>query len=83
MTFFAYTQCFDNHACLVWYHVVPWLTQERAGDMFFVRLDLFHALNRLSRTARKTHGAFRPFMARLRDACFLVNRDDVLQASCW
>ncbi|CAM9377655.1 unnamed protein product [Ectocarpus sp. 6 AP-2014] len=55
-------------------------SQEEAGDMFFVRLDLFHALNRLSRTIKKGHGAFRPFMARLRDACFLVNRDDVLQA---
>ncbi|CAN0051384.1 unnamed protein product [Ectocarpus sp. 12 AP-2014] len=55
-------------------------SQEQAGDIFFVRLDLFHALNRLSRTIKKGHGAFRPFMARLRDACFLVNRDDVLQA---
>ncbi|CBJ33586.1 conserved unknown protein [Ectocarpus siliculosus] len=54
-------------------------SQEEAGDMFFVRLDLFHALNRLSRTIKKGHGAFRPIMARLRDACFLVNRDDVLQ----
>lgn len=50
--------------------------------MFCVLLDLFHALNRLSRTIKKRHGAFRPFMARMRDACFLVNRDDVELASC-
>ncbi|CAM9365309.1 unnamed protein product, partial [Hapterophycus canaliculatus] len=52
-------------------------SQERPGQTFAVRLDLFHALNRLSRTMKKRHGAFNPFMARLRDACFLVNREDV------
>lgn len=51
--------------------------------MFPVRLDLFHALNRISRVVKKSHGAFKPFMARLRDACFLVNRDDVQQARCY
>lgn len=49
--------------------------------MFSIRLDVFHALNRISRVVKKGHGAFKPFMARLRDACFLVNRDDVSQAS--
>ncbi|CAM9724078.1 unnamed protein product [Pylaiella littoralis] len=53
--------------------------QERNRGMFSVRLDLFHALNRISRTVKKGHGAFKPFMARLRDACFLVNRDDIQQ----
>ncbi|CAM9861512.1 unnamed protein product, partial [Ectocarpus fasciculatus] len=51
-------------------------SQEPRG-VFSVRLDLFHALQRISRKTKKTHGAFKPFMARLRDACFLVNRDDV------
>ncbi|CAM9179584.1 unnamed protein product [Ectocarpus sp. 8 AP-2014] len=54
--------------------------QEEPPDMFGVRLDLFHALNRISRKIRKKHGAFKPFMARLRDACFLVNRDDIREA---
>lgn len=37
----------------------------RAPD---VKLDLFHAENRLIEVARKTHGAYRPFCAALRDA---------------
>lgn len=49
--------------------------------MLKVRLDIFHALQRISRLVKKSHGAFRPFMARLRDACFVVNRDDILEAS--
>ncbi|CAM9748079.1 unnamed protein product, partial [Laminaria digitata] len=27
------------------------------------------------------HGAFKPFVARLRDACFIVSRDDIAEAS--
>ncbi|CAN0585127.1 unnamed protein product, partial [Laminaria digitata] len=45
-----------------------------------VRLDLFHGLQRISRLVKKSHGAFKPFMARLRDACFIVNRDDIAEA---
>ena len=30
---------------------------------------------------KKNQGAFKPFMARLRDACFIVNLDDVKEAS--
>ncbi|CAB1102728.1 unnamed protein product [Ectocarpus sp. CCAP 1310/34] len=46
-----------------------------------VRLDIFHALQRVSKLCKKSHGAFKPFMARLRDACFIVNLDDIKEAS--
>lgn len=42
-----------------------------------VCLDIFHALQRISKLLKKSHGAFKPFMARLRDACFIVNLDDI------
>jgi len=41
------------------------------------RLDIFHAMLRISRTLKKGHGAFKIFMARFRDAMFLVNMKDV------
>lgn len=34
-------------------------------------------MNRISKLLKKAHGAWRPFMARLRDAFFLVSRHDV------
>lgn len=46
-----------------------------------VRLDIFHALQRISKLCKTKHGAFKPFMARLRDACFIVNLDDIKEAS--
>ncbi|CAN0310195.1 unnamed protein product, partial [Laminaria digitata] len=46
-----------------------------------VRLDVFHALQRISRLVKKNHGAFKPFMARLRDAFFIVNSEDIKEAS--
>ena len=46
-----------------------------------VRLDIFHALQRISKLCKSKHGAFKPFMARLRDACFIVNLDDIKEAS--
>ncbi|CAM9376638.1 unnamed protein product [Sphacelaria rigidula] len=55
------------------------LSEERRR-MLKVRLDIFHALQRLSRLLKKSHGAFRPFMARLRDACFIVNLADNKEA---
>ncbi|CAM9149525.1 unnamed protein product [Sphacelaria rigidula] len=55
-------------------------SQERRR-MLRVRLGIFHALQRLSRLLKKSHGAFRPFMARLRDACFIVNLADIKEAS--
>lgn len=64
-----------------WYYAVSCLKQEESPNMFGVRLDLFNALNRISRKIRKKHGAFKPFMARLRDACFLINRNDIREAS--
>ncbi|CBJ28935.1 similar to Werner syndrome protein [Ectocarpus siliculosus] len=52
-----------------------WLGDEQCALQ--VRLDIFHALQRISRLCKKSHGAFKPFMARLRDACFIVNQDDI------
>ena len=51
--------------------------------MLKVRLDIFHALQRISRLVKKSHGAFKPFMARLRDACFIVNLEDIEEASAF
>ncbi|CAN0113688.1 unnamed protein product [Laminaria digitata] len=60
-----------------------------------VRLNVFHALQRISRLVKKNHGAFNPFgapyrdqnndnfgpfMARLRDAFFIVNSEDIKEA---
>ncbi|KAI9104874.1 hypothetical protein DFS34DRAFT_663858 [Phlyctochytrium arcticum] len=42
-----------------------------------VKLDCFHAMNRIAKVWKKAHGAFRPFMARFRDAIFLVTGSDV------
>lgn len=58
-----------------------YLGQEPSRSVIAVRLDLFHGLQRISRLVKKTHGAFRPFMARLRDACFIVNQEDIAEAS--
>lgn len=44
-------------------------------------LDIFHALDRISKLLTKTHGAFKPSMAPLREACFIVNLDDIKEAS--
>lgn len=46
-----------------------------------VRLDVFHALQRISKPCINKHGAFKSFMARLRDACFIVNLDGIKEAS--
>lgn len=43
----------------------------------YVRLDAYHGMTRLSKTLKKGHGAFRSFMARFRDAMFLVNTHDL------
>lgn len=42
-----------------------------------MRLDIFHALNRIARVLKKSHGAFCTFMAKLRDAFFLVCLEDM------
>ena len=49
--------------------------------MLKIRLDIFHALPRISRPVKNSRGAFKPFMARLRDACFIVNLEDIKEAS--
>jgi hypothetical protein len=42
-----------------------------------VLLDLFHALQRIIRLAHKSHGAYRPFIARLREAFSVMLSSDV------
>ena len=66
---------------VLWFFFCDTVEQACGGKVFAVRLDLFHALKRISRVIKKKHGAFRPFMARLRDACFLINKDDIEQLS--
>ena len=55
----------------------------QGGDphMLKVRLDTFHALPRISRLVKKSHGAFKPSMAWLRDACYIVNLEAIQEAS--
>ena len=45
-----------------------------------VRLDAFHAMQRLSKLVLKSHGACSAYLARLRDAFFMVNADDLAAA---
>ncbi|KAJ3029502.1 UNVERIFIED_CONTAM: UAA transporter [Siphonaria sp. JEL0065] len=47
------------------------------GFVIKVRLDCFHAMNRINKTLLKAHGAYKPFMARLRDAFFLVCEEEM------
>eukprot|EP00904_Undaria_pinnatifida_P013878 jgi/Undpi1/9620/HiC_scaffold_27.g12076.m1 len=46
-------------------------------NMLKGRLDTFHALPRISRLVKKSHGAFKPSMAWLRDSCYIVNLEDI------
>ncbi len=41
-----------------------------------VLLDIFHAMNRLTRTLKKSHGAFFSFMVVFRDCMMLVDDAD-------
>ena len=61
--------------------IVAQLYQGGGLRMLKVRLDTFRALLRISRLAKKSHGAFKPFMAWLRDACYIVNLEDIKEAS--
>ena len=49
--------------------IVAQLYQGGGPHMLKVRLDAFHALPLISRLVEKSHGAFKPSMAWLRDAC--------------
>lgn len=42
-----------------------------------IKLDPFHAMQRLSKLVLKSHGACRAFLTRLRDAFFKVYRSDL------
>ena len=45
------------------------------------RLDTFHALPRISRRVKKSRDAYKPSMAWLKDACYIVNLEDIKEAS--
>jgi hypothetical protein len=49
----------------------------QTGEKIYIRLDVFHAIQRISKTLLHSHGAFQLFMARLKDAFFLVSKDDI------
>ena len=49
--------------------------------MLKVCLDTFHALPRISFLVKKIHGAFKPSNAWLRDASYIVNLQDIQEAS--
>ncbi|KAJ3251609.1 hypothetical protein HDU77_005788, partial [Chytriomyces hyalinus] len=51
------------------------------GEHVHVRLDIFHAMQRLSRTMLKSHGAYHAFLARLQDAFLIVCSEDIEQIS--
>ena len=61
--------------------VVAQLYRRGGPHMLKVRLDTFHALSRISCLVKKSHGAFKPFMAWLRNACYIVNLEDIKDAS--
>ena len=42
-----------------------------------LKLDPFHAMQRLSKLVLKSHGACGAYMARLRDALFMVHSEDL------
>ena len=42
-----------------------------------LKLDPFHPMQRLSKLVLKSHGACGAYMARLRDALFMVHSDDL------
>ena len=42
-----------------------------------IKLDPFHAMQRLSKLILKSHGAYRAFLTRLRDVFFKVYRSDL------
>lgn len=43
----------------------------------FLTQPQLHAMMRFERTIRKSHGAYKHFLSRLRDAFFIVNEDDM------
>ena len=61
--------------------IVTQLYQRGGPHMLKVRLDTFHALPRISRLVKKSHGAFKPSMAWLRNACYIVYLEAIKEAS--
>ena len=65
-----------------WIHVECCPTVSGGGPhMLKVRLDTFHALPRISCLVKKSHRSFKPSMTWLRDACYIVNLEDIEEAS--
>ena len=61
--------------------IVAQLHQGGGPNMLNGRPDTFHALPRISRLVKRSHGAFKPSMAWLRNACYIVNLEDIKEAS--
>lgn len=82
----SYVACFSRPAqpqhCVVSFESCCIVVSHACeGEVSSVRLHLFHALDHISRVINTKHSAFWPFMARLEDACFLANKEDIEQAS--
>ena len=78
---FPATALFPTTAIFLFIVALTHLGQEQLTHTMVVRLDIFNGLQRISISVKQSHGAFGPFMARLRDACFIVNREDIEEAS--
>ena len=50
---------------------------DEQSPLLSVLLDVFHGMQRISRTIKLKHGAARAFLARLRDAFFVVSKKDI------
>ena len=61
--------------------IVAQLYQGDGPHMLKVRLDTFHALPRMSCLVKKSQGAFKPSIAWLSDACYIVNLKYIKEAS--
>jgi hypothetical protein len=65
--------------------VTDWVAEEcevekdQRSDPSFVTicLDIFHAMQRITKTLSKSHGAFKPYISALRDSFFLVSNKDM------
>jgi hypothetical protein len=65
--------------------VTSWITAEfevseecqSTSEFVTVCLEIFHAMQRITRTLSKLHGAFRSYISALRDSFFLVSNKDM------
>jgi hypothetical protein len=63
--------------------VTSWIAEEfevedqSESSFVTICLDIFHAMQRITKTLSKSHGAFRAYIAALRDSFFLVSNKDM------